>query len=74
MKVDFEKLEKKEDPRIKLVERFRRVKELKGWTQIQLAEAMHITRQTVAGWLNGKKLPKKIYCSLIEEILKKYKM
>lgn len=73
MKVDFEKLEKKEDLRVRLMERFKRLKEQEGWTQVQLAEAMHLSRQTIAAWFNDNKMPRKKACVLIEEILQKYK-
>lgn len=73
MNIDFEKLKKKKDTRLELIKRLKQIMKKKGWSQGQVAEAMHIARHTVNRWFNQGRLPNKKDKEMIIQILKRYR-
>ena len=71
MKIDFNKLKKNIDPRIDLIKRFKELVEKEGWTQGQVAEAMHVAMSTVNRWFNQGRLPNNRDKEMIIQILNK---
>ena len=59
-------------------ERLKREREKKGWSQTELAEKIHVSRQSVSKWETGKNYPSieviidlsDLFCITIDELLR----
>lgn len=46
-----------------------RYRQEKGFTQIELAEKMHVTQQCISSWQTGRTIPKPYQMQLLSKIL-----